>query len=537
MAQASAVTSQQTAKARYDALEPAREPYLIRARDCAKLTIPYLMPPKGFSETQQLPTPYQSLGARGVRTLAAKLSLSLFPTNTAFFKYGVDDFVLQKLQAVRGEVEKALSARERATMLEIDASLFRVTASTALRHLIVTGNFLIYVPPKGRTRGFRLDQFVVKRDAQGNLLEHITKESKSPSSLPDEIRAIVQAKASREGEKSEYKNVDLYTHVRRDGDHWTVYQEVCDTRVPGSEGTYPLDKSPWIVLRLITEPNEDYGRSYVEELLGDLDSLEGLSETLVEGSAAAARVVFLVKPNGVTSLKVVTKARTGDVRPGNPDDVGAIQAQKQADLGVARQQAQDLATQLSFAFLLNAAVQRNAERVTAEEIRFMASELDEALGGVHTLLSAEFQLPVVTIFETRMERTRKVPPLPRGMVRPQITTGIEAIGRGIDLRNLRAFTMDIVQTFTPQIAFKYLEPTEYMRRAAASYGIDTDGLIKTDQQVQQEEYIQRLEAIIQALGPQAVTAMGGIGKEAVKAQLQPPQGNQNGTNQGNQAGA
>lgn len=150
----------------------------------------------------------------------------------------------------------------------------------------------------------------------------------------------------------------------------------------------------------------------------------------------------------------------------------------------------------------------------------MAQELDDALGGVHTLLSAEFQLPVVEIYTRRMEKNRKVPPLPKGVVKPEITTGIEAIGRGIDLRNLRAFTADIVQTLGPEMAFRYLNGTEYIKRAAASYGIDTGGLIKSDAEVQQMQQMQQLQALAQNLGPQAINAMGGMGKEAVKGQMQ-----------------
>ena len=39
---------------------------------------------------------------------------------------------------------------------------------------------------------------------------------------------------------------------------------------------------------------ESYGRGRVEEFIGDLKSLEALSQALVEGSAAAAKVVFTV---------------------------------------------------------------------------------------------------------------------------------------------------------------------------------------------------------------------------------------------------
>ena len=43
---------------------------------------------------------------------------------------------------------------------------------------------------------------------------------------------------------------------------------------PGSEGQYKKDLMPWIALRMVHLDGEDYGRSFVEEYLGDLKSLE-----------------------------------------------------------------------------------------------------------------------------------------------------------------------------------------------------------------------------------------------------------------------
>lgn len=528
------------AHTRYEQLVTYREPFLRRARECAALTIPYIMPPMGFTTTTSLPTPYQSLGARGVRTLAAKLLLSLFPPNTPFFKFEMDDFALRALEAqtqhpgLRGEVEKAFSARERATTTEMETSQFRIVASLALQHLIATGNFLLHVPPKGRARGFRMDQFVVKRDPVGNVLEIVVKEQVSPTVLPQEVR---DAEAKSEGETKkqenaeegcEDKNAELYTHITRGIDKWTVYQEANGIMIRKTRGTYPLDSCPWVPLRLATQPGEDYGRAYVEEFLGDLDSLEALSETLVEGSAAAARIVFLVAPNGVTSVRVISKARTGDVAVGSANDVTVVQSAKAADLRVAQEQAKEIATRLSYAFLLNASVQRQAERVTAEEIKYMASELDDALGGMYALLSTEMQLPIVGLYETRMEKNRKLPPLPKGVSKPVLTTGMAALGRGIDLRNLRAFTADVIQTLTPQVAFQYMEPTEYIKRAAASYGIDTEGLIKSDAEIAANEQQMKMEAMAKALGPNAVNQAGGVAKEAMKQHMQQQNGQQNG---------
>lgn len=513
------------AASRYEALTRHRLPFLTRGRQCAALTVPYLCPPEGFNVHSQLPTPFQSIGARGVRVLSSKLLISLFPPNTPFFKYSVDDLTMRQLEqrsgdetkGLRGEIEAALSARERAILQEMESALFRTTAFVVFQHLLVTGNALVYVPKEGRSRVFRLDQYVVRRGPDGSLLELIIREKVAPASLRDKL--LDGADAPKPGEKSDDEMLDLFTVVLREGDEWAVHQELDGKVLNETRGTYPLDKLPWLPLRLSVQPGESYGRSYVEEYLGDLDSLEGLVETIVEGSAAIARVIFMVSPNGTTSLKLVASARSGDVIPGDQADVGTLQAQKQADLSVARQQAQEIAQGLSYAFMLNAAVQRNGERVTAEEIRYMAAELDAALGGVYTLLGGEFQLPVVNLFSNRMERNRKVPPLPKDMVQPTIVTGMEAIGRGQDQRNLSLFVKEIIQVVGPEMAFRKINMDEFLKRTLAGYGIDAQGLIVSDEQIAQQEQQAQLMQMIQQLGPNAISALGGMGKEVVAGQM------------------
>jgi hypothetical protein len=536
-----------TAAARFAALYNVREPFCIRARQAAALTKPFLMPPLGFNSTMQLPTPYQSLGARGVRNLASKLLLALFPTNTTFFKYEIADDLLKQLtqsEGARGAFEQAMAARERAIGVEMNQSLFRVEAYTALELLVGTGNALVFVPPdKGRCRVFRLDMYVVRRDPNGNLLEIVVRESVNIETLAADRRKLLSEHEVAEKLSAAQgtdalkikgdthkgtgdKNKELYTRVYRaeDGD-WVIYQECCGVVFPDSVGTYPADKLPWHPLRWSSQPGEDYGRGYVEEFLGDLDSLEALSQTLVEGIAAVARVVFLVKPNGVTRVKVVASARNGDVRVGNAEDVTIVQAQnKSADFQTAQKQAEAIATRISYAFMLQSSIQRNADRVTAEEIRFMAGELDDALGGVYTLMAGEFQLPVVRNFERRMEKRLKAPSLPKDVAEPTITTGLAAIGRGTDLQNLKAFIADVVAVLGPQ-AQMYLDLSDFLKRASAAYGIDPGGLVRTNDQVAAIQQQQQQAAMVQQLGPNAIRAAGGIAQTAQKQSAeQAPEG-------------
>lgn len=510
-----------TCAGRYAQLESRRRTYLDRARECAELTIPSLLPKDGHSEASRLPTPWQGIGARGVNNLASKLLLALLPPNAPFFRLSIDDFTLEKLtqqEGMRGKVEEGLNRIERSVMNEIESNAIRVGGFEALKQLLVTGNVLVYLPKEGGVRVFRMDRFVIKRDPMGNVLELITKESVAQNTLPNEIRDALFAKdleSKSEGEKAgtDTDDVDLYTHIYRDGKNWKVYQEVKGEKLPGTEGSYPLDKSPWIPIRFTKIDGEDYGRGYVEEYLGDLKSLEGLSQAIVEGSAAAAKVLFMVNPNGVTDMAQLAKADNGAFVEGVQTDVSTLQLEKYNDFRVALETMNQINERLSFAFLLNSAVQRSGERVTAEEIRYMANELESALGGIYSILSQEFQLPLVKRIMFQMERQKRLPTLPEGTVKPVIVTGLEALGRGNDLNRLDQFISVIAQV--PDAAMM-INWSDYLTRRGTALGIDMKGLVKSQEQVAEEQQAAQQAAMMQQAMSPAIQAGGKIMQEGMK---------------------
>lgn len=488
-----------TSEGRYTQLVSMRQTFLDRARDAAKLTIPTLVPPDGAGPHTKYYTPFQSVGARGVNNLAAKLLLALIPPNSPFFKMVIDDYMIDKLAGqpgMRGEVDKALNRIERTVMTEIEAGALRVAAFEALKQLVVAGNVLCYLIPGGGMKIFKLDRYVVHRDPMGNVLEIITKEEVSPLMLPEEFR-----KTLKKEDTSPEKTISLFTHIKRVEGKWTVHQEVKGQVLPGSKGTYPLDKSPWIVLRWTKLDGEDYGRGYVEEYYGDLRSLEALTQALVEGSAAAAKVIFLVNPNGTTNKDVLTNSPNGAVRSGNREDVSVVQMEKFNDFRVVLDTVSRIENRLAAAFLLAASVQRDAERVTAEEIRIMAGELEDALGGVYSILSQEFQLPLVQRLLFQLERDGRLPPMPKGMVKPAITTGLEALGRGHDGTKLMRFIGAIAQL--PE-AVNHINMSDLITRLGTSEGIEMSGLVKDQEQLAAEAQQAQMQMMIDKLGPNAM---------------------------------
>jgi hypothetical protein len=512
-------------KRRYNKYLTARLPYETRARECALLTIPALIPPLNATSSTRFPTPYQSLGARGVNNLSSKLLLTLLPPNSPFFKLEVDDFMLQKMtgkEGMRAQVEEALSSMERSFMTEVETTGIRPGVFEGLKHLLVSGNCLLYLAPNGGIKVFPLTRYVCKRDPMGNLLEVITKENISELELPASVRALLAKEEKEDSDLNLEDSEELYTCVKLSQEGiWEVWQEVEGITIPDSYGTYPKDKNPWLALRFIAISGEDYGRGYVEEYLGDHKSLEGLTKSIVQGSAASAKVLFLLKPAASTKAASVAKAESGDIITGNPDDISTLQVQKHADFTVAANTIKDLKDSLSYAYLLNSSVQRSGERVTAEEIRYMANELETALGGIYSTLSQEFQLPLVRVIMARMEAEGKLPSLPPGTVKPMITTGVEAIGRGQDLTKLSGLLQDI-QVLGPQTISQYLNIGDYIKRCGVGRGIDMKGLVRTEEEIAQQQEQAQQQNMMQTLGPNAVNQLGNITKQSMSQQQEDP---------------
>ena len=159
---------------------------------------------------------------------------------------------------------------------------------------------------------------------------------------------------------------------------------------------------------------------------------------------------------------------------------------KSTDFRVANEMLQYLTNRLQFAFLMNSSVERQAERVTAEEIRYKAQELEMALGGVYSVLSQELQVPLVKLLLARLTKQGKMPKFPKNTVKPEIVTGVEALGRGQDLNKLATF-LQYLQPLGQQIIAQEMNIGDYIDRLGASLGIDTSGLIKTSEEKQMEK--------------------------------------------------
>ena len=476
-----------TAKKRYDALSGYRSEYLTTADVSARLTLPYLIREEEQFRggTHDLKTPWQSVGAKGVVTLASKLMLALMPIQTSFFKLQLDDSQLggEIPPEAKSELDLSFAKIERTIMDAIAASDDRVVIHQALKHLVVSGNALIFMGKEG-LKLYPLNRFVIDRDGNGNVIEIVTKEKIAKKLLKDSLPEIYDEMQGLDPD-DDREDCDVFTHVKRDGNRFIWHQEVFDKIIPKSIGKAPIDTTPWIHLRFNTVDGESYGRGRVEEFVGDLKSLEALSQALVEGSAAAAKVVFVVSPSSTTKPQTLARAGNGAIVQGRPDDIGVVQVGKTADFATAYQMVGQLEKRLAEAFLILSI--RQSERTTAEEVRMTQMELEQQLGGLFSLLTVEFLVPYLSRKMSVMEKTGAIPKLPKDIVKPTIVAGVNALGRGQDREALGQFLTTISQTMGPEATQQFINPEEVIKRLAAAQGIDVLNLVRSMQEIQGEQ--------------------------------------------------
>lgn len=355
------------AKNVYNRLSSDRTPYTDRAKNCAKYTIPNLFPDSSDDKSTSWSTPYSSIGARGVNNLSSKITLALMPPNINFFRLSIDAKIQTQYSqqpsasgqgTVLNEVEQALADLESRVLKYAEGIQTRPTLFACVQQLIVSGNGLLFLPPKeDGIRLYTLWDYVLLRDSMGTIIKIVTVDKVAFAALPPEAQNLLTTEHKPEDV------LEVYTYVCLADQNYISFQEIEGQAIPGHNQSYPVDKTPYIAPRLYKQDGESYGRSFCETYYGDLVALDKLSYAILKYSALAAQCYFLVNPASNTSVKKLNAARSGDFIPGKVEDIGVLQLNKQLDLQVAVSEIDKIESRLSFAFLLSSVVQRNAERV------------------------------------------------------------------------------------------------------------------------------------------------------------------------------
>lgn len=521
-----------SARAIYAKLEALRDPYLARGHRVASLTIPRICPTNSVGQRTkvatgflELDTPRNTVGTKGVNSLASRLLTTLLPASDTFFMLSVPRDVLRQaatLSADAGaEIESSLRAIENQIDGVVSHKAFRPAIAEAFKHLIVTGNALLHYTAQQDLHMIPLSNYVVSRDDAGEVLCLVVRQCRDFNTLSQDVRNVIASAGSHKPQETE---IDIYTKVLRVGEFaFEVRQEVCDgVVIPNSSKLYSSDELPFICLRWGKIDGEDYGRSMGEEYLGELITLESLEQSLVEGTIASARLIGMSNPSGMTNVQDLNAAKNGEFISGVSSDISFLQIGKHADFSIAFQKIKDIERHVEQAFLLHSTLITDSKNVTATAIRMAAEELESTLGGVYSLFSSSFQLPLVRLVLLDLERRGATPRLPSSL-EVAITTGLTALGRQERLIKLQsAFGLAVSVVGQQQMAAN-MNAANVIRYIIDNSGLQgSHGLLKTAAEIAAEAQAAQASAAQAALMNQATQSSGkpmqdimsGIAKQA-----------------------
>lgn len=498
----------------WNRLVALKQPLLTRCERYAALTIPKVCLPEGTRpETMDESHDYQSLGSEAVNNMTNKLMIAMFAPSRPFFRVAPGPNTKKSaLQAGIEEVElqSVLASMERQASAELDSKGQRPKLYQACRHLVVTGNVLM-VLDKDAIRIMGIRYFCVQRTFDGRVHTGIIREQMKFEELDYDIQKLWVDRYKPDDV------VSMYKHIRRTPQGGYVMDQWCnDTKLPDEySGRWKdEDSCPYRFLTWDLADESDYGTGLVEEYVGDFESLSVLSEAIVTGAVVGTEFRWAVNPNGSTTVDDLEESQNGGVFAGSPKDIGAVVAQVAEGVKTAQAVSQEYTQRISRGFLMGAAVTRQAERVTAEEVRLQQQELQSSRGGTYSALAPQLQRPVALWMLSSADM-----PISATDLKIVVVTGLDALSRNGDLENLRLAFSDMAQL--AQVPDELKMRIKWQPLGAfvgQGRGVDIGQFIMNDDEFSQ---VQQAQAAQQQA--QEVSTAGGVAQAEAQAQPQGPQ--------------
>lgn len=478
---------------RWSELNGQRAGFISRCEGYASVTVRKICLPDGYDQTSTaLQHDWQSVGAQAVNHLSNKLMLALFAPSRPFARLDPSAALKQQLlesETPLSELEEALAAIEKDAVRELDQSASRPKLYEALKHLVVTGNVLMYLGKEGM-RIIGIKHYCVKRDVEGKVLEILLRENV----MFDELDEDIQREMFVHGYKEDQK-IDLFKWIRRtENGKYELDTFVGNIKLsPKYSGTWTAEKLPYRALTWDLADSDDYGTGLVEDYNGDFQGLSKLSRAQIEGAILSSEYRWLANPAGMTRPEDITDSANGAVVPGTQGDLSLVQAEVGNSLNIQQSIGSDYIQRIGRGFLLASAVTRQAERVTAVEMRMQAEELETSLGGAYSRLAVDMQHPIFLWLLTRIKAT-----INGKQLIPVIVTGLDALSRSGDLEDLQLWLNDMsALTQLPEAVQGLLNMAAVVSAMAAGRGIKSSQFLKTATQQQAEQSAQQTQAMAQ----------------------------------------
>lgn len=507
----------------WNEMETEKGDLIDRSEAYARWTVPSVMQRKFNSNVEQEKGSVM-IGARLVNHLANKIVDTLYPVSGRFFTVALTPEALLDLEKEMGEENTALiqaavrdstSKLEKVAMRKLNLTEYRPVAINAAKHLIITGNSLLRRMKSGRRIHYGVNRYGCRRDIEGKEIEVVLYDKKMFKTFDEKTRTTIEeaCKMHHRQHPTDKDEVELLTRYSMQPDgRWKIEQEADGVDLNNdqivSEDDYDLLLLTWNL-----STGDNYGRGLVEDHAATFHQLDVTTDAVTDLMAIVCDVKFLVRPGSALGMQIreLNSAKRGAYFAGNKDDISTPELNKRGDLDVMVGAIAKWEQDLSAAFLLSNV--RQAERVTAEEIRLIASELESAFGGLYSNLALSWQQKEADYAINQIDFAKEIGSGIE-LFEVLVTTGLESLSRQGQIDNLRLAINDLaLMQGVPEEMRAAFNPMLFASFIFTNRSVDIKEFLYTEEQMQANQQ----QALAEAGRLQQQGAEANVAEHAGKA--------------------
>lgn len=471
--------TEKTKRAQYEKIWDVSSEYTIR-----EMYLPDTLRETLFNSPEDM-VEGDNIGSEGLSNLISVVQRTAFQPNKPFFETAPKKG--SELAALPPAKRVAICAE---TALNGSLALYKHGLSEALYYIL--GRFLCVgtvawkLPTPGTDEMievYELNDIVVKRGYNGKLAHLIIQDKTTLNLLPEEIRQQVADKYKDAKERE----VSLYTMLEaNEYGKYEVRQAVDEHELDVAHNFTPGIDSPYQVSSLFTPRGRNYGVGAVYRYLKWLHAANVYRDANTDVAAVGSLLNWGVTPNAAVNPDEFEQRSQGQAFSLREGDVFPIVPKIGQQYQLTANSYAEVAQTLQRAFMVFSAVQRNAERVTAEEIKTVIRALEESHSGVYAQVGSQIQRPLAHAALRMVDNPELKPWVSQMDI--QLVSVHESMGRAAQNSNLLTSLnqISVLNSIPPEISAG-LKKQAIIAAIFANNNAKVDDYVMTEEEVAQAQ--------------------------------------------------
>ena len=489
----------------------------------AAATNPNLLPKdeSDVKTNRQIRHPHSSLPSRGLNDYASKMTSTILPTSgNPFISVDLPPEIKESANTDQlNELSTLSKLLQDMIHQEILSSNARDIFNVAFKHIAAIGDIVVY--QEGMEFSYyRLDNFVIKRDVNGDPLTLILRKFMREEELDaSQIESLKKDNVTtvRRNSSTFYP---YYIKVDFTKDKQTVTEYLGNMPI-GKPKTY-TDKQPYMVLQYRKDAYEDYSTSLVEENYGDIVSCHALRETALQAMAVSTIGYIGLIPGSLTPTTLSRTPNWGVVPIKDESTIRFFQPDAVQTVTTTTAFAEVINQEIRRIFLMDIASELTHDRTTAFQVSKAIQAVENSAGPMLSLIRSSLLKPVAMNTINYLIEKGRVGSVVRdyiddGTLVIDIKSGVAAFDSENEDNKVFQFFLEMAQVAPEQTAKRFNVDQLIVWRAKQK-GIPAE-LLYSDDEIEQNQQEAQINTAQQSLLENVGPAAESILTEQIKGNL------------------